>query len=268
MKKKTGKVAVPKPLNHMEKLFCANYVAGGQQDPVTCWLDTFKKYASHSKHAEGLFLAHRSAKALVARPEVQAEIQRLIEKAGVAAGVTPRRVIEKLAAIAFADARDLVAHEYFNCRHCWGADFKRQVTQSEIDKAIAYALQTAQRSKRKYIEPEFPGGLGWDEWEGPNPECPECSGRGVARVVINDTRAFSAQAAALYAGVKETKNGTELIMHSQIDAIKALAVMFGITPDTVKHYMPELADKVDDTVPDLAGLHPADVINFYKEFMG
>ncbi len=62
----------------------------------------------------------------------------------------------------------------------------------------------------------------------PKDDCPICGGDGQARTVLKDTRHLSANAAALYAGAKQTKDGIEIKMHSKLDAIEKLAKHLGV----------------------------------------
>lgn len=54
----------------------------------------------------------------------------------------------------------------------------------------------------------------------PVPACLQCHGDGLADVIVKDTRKLSPQARALYAGVKMTKDGLEVKMHSKLDALE------------------------------------------------
>ncbi|MDQ5945039.1 MAG: phage terminase small subunit, partial [Pseudomonadota bacterium] len=72
------------------------------------------------------------------------------------------------------------------------------------------------------------GGIGYDERLAPNPACPACFGRGVGRVLVADTRNVSKQAASLYAGIKQTKDGLEVKLHSKVDVMDKLFRHFGL----------------------------------------
>lgn len=118
--------------------------------------------------------------------------------------------------ITFADERELVEIRVGCCRHCWGEGFKYQRTMSEFNSARERFL-VDQRIGKVPKEDEFDekGGIGYNPLRPPHPECPECRGDGHAREVIHDTRYLSPQAAAIYAGVKRTKDGMQVLMHSK-----------------------------------------------------
>lgn len=118
--------------------------------------------------------------------------------------------------ITFADERELVEIRVGCCRHCWGEGFKYQRTLAEFNTARERFL-VDQRIGKVAKEDEFDekGGIGYDPLKAPHPGCPECRGDGYARDVIKDTRHLSPQAAALFAGVKRTKDGLQVLMHSK-----------------------------------------------------
>jgi phage terminase small subunit len=61
----------------------------------------------------------------------------------------------------------------------------------------------------------------------PHPSCPECAGYGQGRAVLKDTRYLSPSALALYAGIKQTKEGVQVLTHSKLDAMEKLLKHLG-----------------------------------------
>lgn len=118
--------------------------------------------------------------------------------------------------ITFADERELVEIRVGCCRHCWGEGFKFQRTVAEFNKDRERFL-IEQRMGKAPKEDEFDekGGIGYNPLRPPHPECPECRGDGYAREVIHDTRYLSPAAVQLYAGVKRTKDGMQVLMHNK-----------------------------------------------------
>lgn len=72
------------------------------------------------------------------------------------------------------------------------------------------------------------GGYGFDPRLAPHPDCPKCQGHGQGKTVIKDTRRLSRGAAALFAGIKETKDGMEIKMHSKMDALEKVFKHLGM----------------------------------------
>ena len=63
---------------------------------------------------------------------------------------------------------------------------------------------------------------------------PVTAADGSTTVLIGDSRDYSADAAALYAGAKQTKDSIEIKMHDQMAALKVLAAYAGIVTEAGK----------------------------------
>ncbi|MDP3230711.1 MAG: terminase small subunit [Acidovorax sp.] len=168
--------------------------------------------------------ARTMASRLLARVDVQAALQTGRAALQERTQVTAARVVQEIALIAFADPRELVETKVGCCRHCWGTNFKRQRTQVQRD-----ADFERWRLKAKDGE-EFDeeGGTGYNPHRAPHPECIECCGDGVSREVVKDTRYLSPAAAALYAGVRRTKDGIQVLTQDKGAALERLARHLGI----------------------------------------
>lgn len=152
--------------------------------------------------------------------EIQAAIA---ERAEVSASDVLREAFN----ILMADPRELVSHVVHCCRYCYGKGFRYQRTAQEFerDQAIHSAAVEKGDAQGEFNEE---GGIGYDERLVPNQACPSCFGRGVGRVLIADTRNVSKQAASLYAGIKQTKDGIEVKLHSRLDVMEKLFKHFGL----------------------------------------
>ena len=130
------------------------------------------------------------------------------------------QVLRVVSDIYFCDTRELVGYWVGSCRYCWGQGHRFQRTDGELDhdrdaheeKQDANADGKATRAFNEKGGGEFQAG------RKPNPDCPSCAGAGQGRAVINDTRTLSAAARALYAGVKEGKDGVEVKIHDKLTA--------------------------------------------------
>ena len=161
---------------------------------------------------------------LLGIPRVAARIGELKAVRSEKTGITAQRVLQELWRIATADPRELVEHIVGCCRHCHGEGFKFQRTLGEFNKDRE-AWQEKGNAPADFDEK---GGIGFDPRKAPNPECPECFGKGRGRTFLGDTRKLSAAGVALYAGVKETKEGFEVKMHSKLDALEKVAKHIGL----------------------------------------
>jgi phage terminase small subunit len=150
-------------------------------------------------------------------------------------------VISRWVEISQANPNSLTQYRRVNCRYCWGEGHRYQFTPAEMEDAKQALADT--NTKRALDElPELvwddKGGLGFVGNRDPHPECPECWGEGVGRPFFTDTRKLGRESLPLYAGVKQTKDGLEIQMHNQTDALDKLARHFGL-------YKDKLADAVE-----------------------
>jgi phage terminase small subunit len=164
---------------------------------------------------------------LLRKPQIRAAIENRMQVLAAAAEVDATRVIAELATIAFADSRELMSVHQDSCRYCWGIDGGRQWTRAEYCEALAEAMKEGAAAA-----PEMLGGIGYDPRREPNPDCGECFGRGVATVIIKDSRKLSRSAARLMASVKQSKDGSiELKTLDQQAALMALGRITGVLKD-------------------------------------
>jgi phage terminase small subunit len=193
---------------------------------------------------------------LLKNAEIAAFLAKSQQKVAARAELTVQMLVDRMRDIAFADPRELVEHVVHCCRHCHGKDWNYQWTVVEQKKAIEAYTEAIESGKFKKGEsrdpPDFSGGTGFDPRKGPNADCPHCMGNGHGRTFFKDTRKLSPAAAALYAGVKQTKEGIEIKMHSQLDAAEKLAKHLGMYEKDNEQKKPELSEAIAAFV---GGLH-------------
>lgn len=131
-----------------------------------------------------------------------------------------------------ADVNEIVQHRRTCCRYCHGEDGGYQRTAQERRRDY-----NAWKKSPEALTDEFDeqGGVGYDSTREPNPDCFECFGEGVSNIHVADTRDLTPAAAALYAGVKQTKDGIEVKMHSKEKALELMARHFGMLKDKMEH---------------------------------
>lgn len=162
-------------------------------------------------------------------------------------GITADMVLQRYWLIATADPNDLVEYQRNCCRHCYGADHKYQWTQGEFDKAVADA------KKAKSGKVGASGGMGFDRTRPPNPGCPECKGEGYGRMHVKDTRRLGKAAGFMFAGIKLGKDGLEVKMHDQLNALEKVGRHLGM-----------FTDKTELSGPDGKPLNFSPVINIKR----
>lgn len=163
-------------------------------------------------------------------------------------------VLKMWCEIATADPNELVRVVFESCRHCWGAGFKyqwRDVTEwveacerAALEHAkkyrawqrrIAAGRADGENDEPTYDMPDASGGFGFNPRIEPNHECPKCEGHGMPRDIIADTRKLSGPARRLYAGVKRTRDGIQVLTRDQDAAAANVAKYLGMMVDRVQH---------------------------------
>lgn len=170
------------------------------------------------------------------KPSVQAEIEKVRAEIRGKVQLTTTLVAQDIVNVLTADPRDLFEIVTVSCRHCHGVDHLYQRTKGEynIDKWKADA------TGKPF---DHQGGMGFNPYKDPHPDCPECHGKGNVEERIKDTRFLSPEVAALYMGGKRGKNGLEIVMRSKDAAREAAAKWLGMNKET--HIVKNLGDMSD-----------------------
>lgn len=154
--------------------------------------------------------------------KVRTRVSELLAAAAKANEVSVADVLAKYLAVLRADPRKLIAHHRYACRYCHGDGHRCQYTPAEFDQAKT-KHQAARAEDPSIGEFDPKGGSGFGGAATPHPDCPECFGEGIGRVIVGDTRDFGPDELALYAGVKATKDGIEVKMADQLAALAQVA---------------------------------------------
>ena len=132
--------------------------------------------------------------------------------------------------IANADPRELTDTITGSCRYCHGEDHKFHRTPAEYERDLDKHIDQCQAIGKP--DPlgllfKVQGGIGFNKYRAPHPECPECFGEGVLVTRFKDSRDLSPGAARLFAGVKETRNGIEIITRNQDKMLDLIGDIIG-----------------------------------------
>lgn len=150
-------------------------------------------------------------------------------------------------AASFADPRELVEYVRQCCRYCYGIGHKWQLRPSEMERRRdQYELAKAEAEAANEEIGEFDelGGTGYDSRKAPNHDCPECDGLGEGRALFKDTSNLSPAALALYEGVKEGKDGTEIKVASQKGYRDTLAKLYNMNVEPAVSVTVAVSDDV------------------------
>jgi phage terminase small subunit len=210
----------------MQEAFCLAVVAGKTQS------EAFKA-AGYAVPEGATDTEIRSKVGTVAsNPFVKARIQQLRNKAAGPAVLSASKVLKRWEEIAFADPREIMQYRRVNCRYCRGIDHQYQWVEGVYWEAYATALDAC----GKGVETAYPndaGGFGFDGTLEPVDGCPYCFGIGEGIAHFADVRTLVGPARRLYAGVKVTKNGIEVLTHSQERALENIAKHLGMFTENV-----------------------------------
>lgn len=172
----------------------------------------------------------------LSKPDIRARIAELEAEHLAAVDMKAEDVVRRYATIAMADPRNLIEYVVGACRYCYGKGHHHQWRNDDEFAEACDAWMSMPEKKREIIaQPDDAGGYGYTFKATPNEDCPMCDGFGIGRTVVKDTRNLSAATAPLYAGVKETKDGIEVKMLDQLNALEKLARHTGIFNKTNKH---------------------------------
>ncbi|SER37084.1 MULTISPECIES: terminase small subunit [Pseudomonas] len=159
------------------------------------------------------------------------------------------RALQSIVGLAFADPNELTEHRRECCRHCYGENHEYQFKPAEFKRHQDDYEEAVKKAIRDEIEPpdfDPKGGIGYDPRRPPIESCPECFGEGIDRLVLKDTRDLSPAAQLLYAGVKQTKDGIEVLTHDQTKARDLLYRILKLTePEEAKVVAVLDPDKLD-----------------------
>lgn len=199
--------------------------------------------------------AGQAGHTLLKNVEIQKYVEEYKRQLAAVAEATGSLVLREWLDVATADPRELIETKVGCCRFCYGIAGKYQWTDGQYAQALDDALTADEEP------PAFKGGLGYDRRLAPRPECAECGGDGVSRVIVKDSRTLSPKAARLLAGVKQTKDGIEIKMRDQDAAWAKIADYLGMSNKAqltgpgggpLLHAVATLADMSDEQLLALA----------------
>ena len=199
---------------------------------------------------------HSLSYRLTREPLVAQAIAEGIEKKLAKLNLEGDQVLRRWLLIATADPNELMETRRNCCRYCYGEGGRYQRTQREFDRDLRDHEEGALRHA-KIVEadltgdiepwPDFDpkGGVGFNPTLSPSPECMECFGEGVLEVHVKDSRELSPAGRALFAGIKQTKDGIEVKMHSQEKAWENIGRYLNLIKDKVEvEHTGDLVDRL------------------------
>lgn len=180
---------------------------------------------AYDKHDADHRTADRDGRRVLSAPVVRERIDDLINEATSSVVFTIGEALARWLAIASADPNELVSLKVGACRYCHGEAhgyhwrMREYLTQCDQAEAACKAL------------PDVGGGFDYDATREPHPDCPECHGEGIHRVVVKDTEDLSPAGRLLYGGVKMTNNGPQILIADQMKALENACRIIGAFKD-------------------------------------
>lgn len=194
---------------------------------------------------------HRMLNHAKLRPIIEERLAQLGEDLSEETGLTVGRVMGMFADLALADPNELAGLRVGACRHCHGLD---HLYQWKHEREYQEAVAKAEKDGAEY--PDMSGGFGYVHTEPPAPDCPECGGEGLSRLIPQDTRKLSPGAKLLFQGVKHTKDGPTIIFADKLKALESVAKILGAFTEKL-----EVSGKVASV--DVSGMSPQDAAAAY-----
>lgn len=217
-------------LNHNQLRFIAEYLAELPRNASAA----YKRVYDCSDES-----AHVLASRLMADSRVQAEIARREEMLRADLELTAADVLRELFLVASADPRELTEYHVGACRYCHGEGHKYQRTPAEYERDLDAYIAMRKADKERGPDPlglefDVKGGIGFNPYRDPAPDCPECFGKGEGYERFKDTRTLSPAAARLFEGVKRTRDGLEIKIRSREKSLDLAAQHLGIARKAVE----------------------------------
>lgn len=169
----------------------------------------------------------------LSKVEVKAAIDQRKAEIAAVARIDTAWVLQQWMTIATADANELISNAVDCCRHCYGTLHAYQWTEGEYSREVDKAIESGKPP------PDGLGGFGFNPHLPPHPKCPECFGNGVERVSVADTRKLKGPARLLYAGVKKTKDGIQVLTRDQDAALANIARYLGMSKERLEMSGPD-----------------------------
>lgn len=140
-----------------------------------------------------------------------------------------RKLFETYLAISFADPNELIGLKVGACRYCHGEGHAYHWREREYLDALA-----KWERKPEGPMPDIAGGFGYKHFVDPHPDCPECGGDGLERVVPRDSGKLSPGARLLYRGAQQTKDGIKVLIADKDKALENIGRILGAFDDKLR----------------------------------
>lgn len=174
----------------------------------------------------------KAASETLARPHVRARVAELKDENLTQWLFKQRDVMAEWVTIATADPSELTSLRQFCCRYCYGVDHAYQWRdEMEFAEQVDHAMRgnaALPRGAPPIAFPSAAGGFGYERNRAPVASCTHCNGDGIVDAWITPTSKLSPAGRKLFAGIKQTKDGIQVLMRDQDAALANIARCLGM----------------------------------------
>lgn len=234
-----------------QEKFCIEYAKS--REPGQAY-----RAAYNAENSSARTISTRAAE-LLTHSGVAARVNQLIDKAAQKCEFEVADVLKHWVAIATADPAEIMQLRRSCCRYCYGLDHEYQwSTEIEYARARAKAIQNGKE------RPSSAGGFGFNATAEAAASCPNCFGLGEEQIWIEDTRKLKGGAKLLYAGVRKTNSGIQVLTRSQDDALFNIAKFLGMFKERV-----EVSTKNENPILTISAVtnDPVEASKIYQKIM-
>ncbi len=208
-----------------------------KHDKIFCFINEYIKDKNGTQAAIRAGYSEASANEQATQLLANVSVNKLIEDKLAELfkrnGVDADLIIQSHKKVINTDVSKISRVKVKNCRHCWHPEFDYQFTKFEFKEARKeHDRKEAEKetTNAKYIAQSFDelGGDGYNHNLKPNPNCTECGGEGITRIILGDTLDdLTDDERFAFEGAKFSKDGMEAKVASKSDAIDKLAKHIG-----------------------------------------
>lgn len=177
-------------LTPMERAFLREYLKDPKRNGTAAWRKVSPDCTPGS--------ACTQAWATLRKPEAQQAIAQADKALQEQFDIDRAALLSRFLSIALADPNELTQVRQVACKNCFAGEVPKAKPLDGLEDPLEGTPNI---------------------WTEPDPHCETCNGEGVPRMYLADTRKLSPQARALFAGVKTTRDGVQIVTHNQLEAL-------------------------------------------------